>query len=109
MAKSNWRKSVNLSIKDYLESLVEEVHQHRESYKKSKNPANAQIWCALANISKQIFDLNLKLKLLEKALKDNLDAKKTHIQPVPDKKERAELMKIASNPVAKKDKESKNP
>jgi len=97
MAKTNWRKDVDLSLKDHLEMLVESVHKHKNSYKKSKNPPVAQLWCALANMSKQIFDLNLKIKLLEKALKDNMK-KPSHIKDIPSKEEREDLMKLAANP-----------
>ena len=100
MAKVKWRKNVDLSIKDHLEALINEVHEHKKAYKNAKNPPAAQLWCALANMSKKIFDLNLKIKLLEKALKD-MAQKSSHIKDVPDKEEREDLMKIASNPKKK--------
>jgi len=100
MAKNHWRKDIDQGIKDQLESLIEEVHKHRISYKRSKNPSAAQLWCALAEMSKQMFDLNLRIKLLEKVLKDSGE-KPTHIKEVPSKNERADLMKIASNPKKK--------
>lgn len=100
MAENNWRKNIDLSIKDYLEVLIEEVHKHKENYKKARNPSAAQLWCALAHLSKQVFDLNLKIRLLEKLLKDNLQ-KSSHIKDVPCKDERKDLMKIAANPKKK--------
>ena len=96
MTKNNWRKDVDASIKDYLEAIIEEVHKHKDSYKNAKNPPAAQLWCALASLSKQVFDLNLKIKLLEKALKDNME-KPSHIKEVPSKDERKDLMSIAAN------------
>lgn len=100
MAKNHWRKDIDTCIKDQLESLIEEVHKHRINYKRSKNPSAAQLWCALAEMSKEMFDLNLRIKLLEKVLKDSGE-KPTHIKKVPSKNERADLMKIASNPKKK--------
>jgi len=100
MVKNNWRQNVDLGLKDHLEMLIESVHKHRNSYKKSKNPPIAQLWCALADLSKQILDLNLKIKVLEKALKDSME-KPSHIKDVPDKKERNDLMSIAANPKKK--------
>lgn len=96
MANTPWRKTIDSSIKDYLEALIEGVNPHKDSYKGSKNPSAAQLWCALAIMSKQIFELNLKIKLLEKALRDNTK-KPSHIKDVPDKNERKNLMKIAAN------------
>lgn len=97
MAKDNWRQDVDSSLKDYLEALIEAVHNHKDSYKSAKNPPAAQLWCALAHLSKQVFDLNLKIKLLEKVLKDNMKGS-SHIKDVPNKDERKDLMKIAANP-----------
>ena len=97
MVKINWRKDVDLSIKDHLEALIEDVHKHRDSYKKAKNPPAAQLWCVIASLSKQITDLNLKIKLLEKILKDNTK-KPSNIKDIPDNNERNDLMKIAANP-----------
>ncbi len=97
MAKKNWREDVDLSLKDHLEILITNVHRYRNSYKRSKNPPVAQLWCALAGLSKQILELNLKIKLMEKALKDNIK-KPSHIKDVPDKDERDNLMSIAANP-----------
>ena len=101
MAKKNWRKDVDSSIKDYLEALVESVHHHKDSYKNAKNPPAAQLWCALAHMSKQVFDLNLKIKLLEKVLKDNMK-KPPNIKDIPSKDERKGLMSIAANSKKKK-------
>lgn len=100
MVKNHWRKDIDSSIKDQLEILIEDAHKHRTNYKRSKNPSAAQLWCALAEMSKQMFDLNLKIKLLEKVLKDS-GKKPDRIKKVPTKDERADLMKIAANPQKK--------
>lgn len=64
-----WRDNVDPMIKNHLELQIKESAKFN-SYKKAKNPALAQLWVAVANLSKQIFDLNLKLNYLENALKD---------------------------------------
>ncbi len=94
MAEKSWRKDISPEIKEFLEALVENVHKHKPAYVKAKNPSAAQLWCALANLSKQVFDLNLKIKILEKVLKDNLQ-KPSHIKEVPEKEERESLISIA--------------
>ena len=66
----HWRNNVDKTIKDNLELQIKEASKHKDSYKKAKNPANAQLWVAIANLSRQIFDLNLKLNFLEKALQE---------------------------------------
>jgi len=94
MKNKSWRKEVSPEIKEFLESLVENVHKHKPAYVKSKNPSSAQLWCALAHLSKQVFDLNIKIKILEKVLKDNLQ-KPSHIKEIPSKEERNNFMSIA--------------
>ncbi len=78
MSNVNWRKKVDLGIKDHLEMQIREAAKNSSAYKHAKNQADAQLWCAVANLSKQMFDLNLKFNYLERALKDSLgtDAKK---------------------------------
>jgi hypothetical protein len=79
--EKEWRSSVDPLIRDYLELLVSESAKQRHAYKGAKNTANGQLWCALAILSKQVFDMGLKIKFLEKALKDLAPEKK------PDKGE----------------------
>ena len=67
---SNWRKYVNHGLKSHLEAQIKASSQHKKAYICSKNPANAQLWIAIAGLSKQIFDLNLKFDYLERALRD---------------------------------------
>ncbi|MEW6063356.1 MAG: hypothetical protein AB1571_03235 [Nanoarchaeota archaeon] len=66
----SWRDDVDKSIKNHLELQIKETISHSSAYSKAKNQANAQLWIAIANLSKQIFDLNLKMKFLEKALQE---------------------------------------
>ena len=68
----DWRKDIPLSIKTNLETQIREASRYKKYYIKSKNPSNAQLWCAIAGLSKQIFDLNLKIKFLEGVLRDTL-------------------------------------
>jgi len=65
-----WTKNVDPIIKEHLDLQVKEAAKFRNSYLKSKNPASAQIWIAIANISKHIFSLELKIKYLEGVVRD---------------------------------------
>ena len=67
---ANWRNFVDKSLKDHLEFQIKESSKHSPAYKQSKNPSDAQLWIAVANLSREIFDLNLKVKFLEKVLQD---------------------------------------
>ena len=66
---ASWRDNVDPMIKSHLETQIKEATKF-SSYKQSRNPGNAQLWIAVANLSKQLFDLNLKLNYLERALQD---------------------------------------
>jgi len=66
----SWRKNVDPLIKDHLELQIKESYREKKAYSKAKDKPNAQLWVAIANLSKQFFDLNLKVKFLEKALRD---------------------------------------
>jgi hypothetical protein len=70
MTSNNWRKKVDPSIKSHLEFQIKESARNVAAIKSSKNPSNAQLWCAIANLSKQIFDVNLRLRYLERAVRD---------------------------------------
>ena len=68
----SWRKSVPSSIKNHLEFQIKESSKYKPIYSKSKNPSNAQLWIAVSNLSRQIFDLNLKLNYLEGVFRENM-------------------------------------
>ena len=66
----SWRKNVDPLIKEHLELQIKESYREKKAYSKARDKPNAQVWVAVANLSKQVFDLNLKVKFLEKALRD---------------------------------------
>lgn len=66
----NWRDEIDPLIREHLETLIAESVRHRKAYKNAKNTANAQLWCISAVLQKQIVDLSMKIKFLEKALKE---------------------------------------
>ena len=65
-----WRKNVDPIIKDYLDLQVRETTKFKQAYEKAKNKPNAQLWIAIANMTKHIFNLELKIKYLEGTIKD---------------------------------------
>ncbi len=70
MKKEDWRERLENSIRTHLELQIREAAKHREAYLSSNNPAISQIWCAIANLSKQVFELSLKLRFLERGLQE---------------------------------------
>lgn len=72
----NWRENINPVTKSHLETQIKETTAHKDAYSKAKDPTKAQLWIAIANLSKQIFDLHLRIKVLEKAVQDGLKPEK---------------------------------
>ena len=65
-----WRENIDNSIRPYLEKLINQTFTFKEQYEKSSDKSKSQLWIALAIISKQIHELDLKLRYFEKILKD---------------------------------------
>ncbi|MDD5331659.1 MAG: hypothetical protein PHE43_02460 [Candidatus Nanoarchaeia archaeon] len=72
----SWREKIDPILRFHLEKQIEESYKQKEAFKSSKNPDIAQLWCAVASLSKENFDLNLKIKYLESLIKDNIKIKK---------------------------------
>jgi len=65
-----WRDKVDPIIKNHLEAQVKQTLQHKDAYTKAKDKGKAQLWVAVANLSKQIIVLEIKTKYIENVLKD---------------------------------------
>ena len=66
----NWRNYVDLELKDHLETQIEDSSKQKKAYKKAKNPSNAQLWIAIANLSRKIFTLRLTINYLERKIQE---------------------------------------
>ncbi len=86
MKNVSWRDSVDKAIKTHLEAQINATTLHKESYNESKSPSNAQLWIAIANLSKQIMDLTIKNRFLENALRETLPYTKKHSTIIKTKK-----------------------
>jgi len=72
-----WRENIPTHLKPFIERLIKETSSN-SSFRLSKNPAKAQLWLALGILAKQTYDLELKTKFLEQALKEISPKAKTH-------------------------------
>jgi len=68
--KMDWREKIDKIIKPHVEHQIKEASKERGAYLSADDPKNAQLWVAVGNLSKQIFELNLRLNYLERALRD---------------------------------------
>ena len=67
---ASWKDKIDLSLKDHLERQIRETHNNKEAITSSKDPKITQLWIAVANLSREIFEINLRLKYLERAMRD---------------------------------------
>jgi len=67
-----WRENVDPAIRNYLEALINSTKSNRGAIELSENKGNAQIWVALSILYKQTFNLDQRIKYIEKLLKDIL-------------------------------------
>jgi hypothetical protein len=65
-----WRKKVDKSLKPFLEKYIEETHRYRTNFEKADDKGRAQVWIAIALLSRQLYNLEIKMNYLERALKD---------------------------------------
>ena len=66
----NWRDKVSKDIFEHLEVQINESTKYKEAYETAFDKGKAQLWVAIATLSKQIFDLNLKMNYLEGLLRE---------------------------------------
>lgn len=81
----NWKDKVSPLIKNHLEKQIGESLKEKSAYDSAKNSAQAQLWISLAYLSKEVFDLSLKVSSLEKKI-ENLTVKK--VSPLLGKKKK---------------------
>jgi len=103
----NWRNLVDPLIKDHLEIQIKESSRHKKAYELAANKGDAQLWIALANLSKQTFNIELKIKYIEKLLQDivskinNLEPKKETTVKEVTKPKKKPVKKTATKPKKK--------
>jgi len=88
----NWRKKVDPIIRNHLEIQIREAAKNKKAISSSPDPKIAQLWCAIADLSKQNFDLSLRVKYMERALREALKQKPL-VVPKPTTKKKSKKKK----------------
>ncbi len=81
----NWRDLIDPALKDHLEVQIKESLRQKSAYMNAENPGQAQLWCAIANLSRQVFNLTLKINYLERTLKDIIDREEKKVKTTKKK------------------------
>jgi hypothetical protein len=61
----DWKDNLEVGLKSHLEFQLKEVNKEVNNFKKAKDPSKAQLWVAIANLSKLVSALNMKITALE--------------------------------------------
>ena len=75
----NWKDKIDLGLKDHLERQIKETHNNKEAILSSNDPKVTQLWIAVANLSREIFEINLRLRYLERAMRDMSKVQRSEI------------------------------
>lgn len=75
----DWKKTLEPSLQSHLDFQLKESSKSIKSIKKAKEPSKAQLWVAVANLSRLVSALNLRVKELEEKLEKKNVKKKAKI------------------------------
>ena len=67
--EKDWKELVCAPAQEILAELIERAKVHRCAYMQADDVKVAQLWCALAEITKDIKELQAKVARMEKAFK----------------------------------------
>ena len=87
MADNNWKDKLDPVIRGHLEHQLREVSKVKNAYINAPNSQNAQLWCVIALMSKQVFNLNARLKQAESTI-ESLTTQLKKTETLPEKKKR---------------------
>ena len=71
---NNWRDKIDPFLRTHLESQLKQTMKYREDYRNSRDPSRAQLWIAIANLSRQLFNVSVKLNYVERLLQEKFAA-----------------------------------
>ncbi|MSR86068.1 hypothetical protein EXS74_01575 [Candidatus Woesearchaeota archaeon] len=65
----DWRDKLDPTLKEHFNDLLKKVHSEKEAYTSAQHISQAQLWCAIAVLMKEVSDLQLQVKSLEKHIR----------------------------------------
>ncbi len=88
-----WRDYISPSLKLQLEKVIRNSADHKEAIAKAKDNKTAQLWVALALLSKDLQESKIRTKYLETIVVELLEEKKKSLRSKKKKAEVEELIK----------------
>lgn len=88
-----WIEKVNPKIKEHLELRIKQTRENKEAMLESSNPKEVQLWCAIANLSRELEENKVKIKSLEKSIGEKSIVEKKKKKTKKVQKEMDDLVK----------------
>ena len=63
-----WRKVLHPTLKPHLEHQIRETFKHRKVIRRAEDPKSAQLWIAVANLTRDIYEIKQKLGISTKSV-----------------------------------------
>jgi len=91
----SWRADLDKGLRPYLEQIIRESFLYKNIYSQADDPGKAQLWVAMAILSKKLCEIESKLKLHEAVLKDISPRKASKLKEMEaSKKAKEEVERI---------------
>ena len=68
MGTKKWRDKVHAKIRPHLDEIMDRSRMHVEAFKISDNPRFAQLWCAMAELTRDLKIIDARLRRIEEHL-----------------------------------------
>lgn len=87
----NWQDDLSPSFKLYLDKVIKNSAEHKDAILQAQDKKTAQLWIAIAQLSKELRESKIRVKYLETILTEILEEKKKGLRA---KKKKEEVDKI---------------
>ena len=65
-----WRTNLDKTLRPFVEKLISESFKHEPEFKFADDKSKAQLWVTVGILSRQLYNIEMKLRYLERALQD---------------------------------------
>ncbi|MFH1823425.1 MAG: hypothetical protein ABH817_01775 [archaeon] len=65
-----WRQNLDKTLRPFVEKLISESFKHEPEFRMSGDNSKAQLWVTAGILSRQLYNVEMKLRYLERALQD---------------------------------------
>ena len=89
----NWRDNVKGPLKVQLEKVIKNSAEHRDTIQLASDKKTAQLWIAIAHLSKELREQKVRTKYMETILTELLETKKAQLKSKKQKEDLDKLIK----------------